>query len=185
MRIAVFGGSFNPPHLGHQVLCLMLLETCAVDALWLVPTYKHVFGKELVAFEDRVRCCEAMLQPFGERAQVVKVEQELALAGHSEEGSRMLDTLEALSEKHPDTNFRLVIGADILGETDKWHRFDEVAQLAPPIVFKRKGYPGGELWAPPEISSSDIRQRLKRGESIEKLVPRAVLECIQNRGLYQ
>ncbi|MBL4634971.1 MAG: nicotinate-nicotinamide nucleotide adenylyltransferase [Kofleriaceae bacterium] len=185
MNVGIFGGSFNPPHLGHQVLCLMLLETCEIDELWVIPTYQHVFGKDLAPYEARRRCCEEMLAPLGERCRVVEIEKELSLAGESEHGSRMLDTLKALSQQHTRAQFRLVIGADILSETDKWHRFDEVSRIAPPIVFQRYGYPGGQLVAPPEISSSDIRDRLARGEPVDSLVPRRVIEVMERERMYQ
>jgi len=184
MRVAIFGGSFNPPHLGHQVLCLMVLETCEIDELWVVPTYSHVFGKDLAPFTQRVECCREMLLPLGPKTKVLEIEKELALAGQSENGSRMLNTLEALTGRYPDAGCRLVIGADILAERDKWYRFEEVARLAPPIVFKRHGFAGGDLAAPPDISSREIRGRIARQEAVRELVPRRVLRVIERLSMY-
>lgn len=177
--IAIFGGSFNPPHIGHQSLCLMLLEACDVDEVWVVPTFRHYFGKELASFEDRVEMCRSMVRPLGERVRISLIESEL-----EEPRGRMLDTLRALGELHPDNRFRLVIGADILQETDRWHAWDEVAALAPPLVFGRHGYPGGEMPAPPEVSSTKIRERLRRGESALPWIPKSVQRIITERGLY-
>lgn len=185
MRVAVFGGSFNPPHLGHQVLCLMLLETCPIDEVWLVPTYKHYFGKTLVDFTQRVQLCEKLVTPFAGRAKVCTVEQELAATAGDSHKSRMLDTLEALSETHPQTQFRLVIGADILEETHKWYRWDDVARLAPPLVFQRHGFVGGTLPAPPDISSRAIRSQLACGEPVSDVLPKQVLHLVEKEGLYQ
>jgi len=179
-RVAIFGGSFNPPHLGHQALCLMLLETCPVDEVWLVPTFRHYFGKALAGFEDRVALCEQLIAPLGKRARISRVESELP----NPQG-RMLDTLQALSSAHPAHAFRLVIGADILLETDRWHAWNEIVKLAPPIVFQRHGYDGGDLPAPPDVSSTQIRERLARGESAVPLIPRSVQEVIGARGLYR
>ena len=178
-RIAVFGGSFNPPHIGHQSLCLMLLEACEIDEVWVVPTYQHYFGKELVEFEDRVAMCECMIAPLGTRAQVSRVESEI-------EGSqgRMLDTLETLASRHPEHQYRLVVGADILLETGSWHAWDNVVALAPPLVFRRRGYAGGEMPAPPDVSSTKIRAQLKRGESAVPWIPKTVQRVIEERGLY-
>ncbi len=179
-RIAIFGGSFNPPHVGHQALCLMLLETCEVDEVWLVPTYRHYFGKQLAAFHQRVALCERLVAPLGTRAKISEVERELP-----DSQGRMLDTLAALRERHSEHEFRLVIGADILLETDRWHAWDEVVAMAPPIVFKRHGYEGGELPAPPDVSSTAIRSSLVRGESAVPLIPIAVQAHISEHKLYR
>ncbi len=58
MRVAVFGGSFNPPHVAHQFVALYVLETAGVDELWLVPCAKHTFEKLLAPFSHRLRMCE-------------------------------------------------------------------------------------------------------------------------------
>jgi nicotinate-nucleotide adenylyltransferase len=103
--------------------------------------------------------------------------------------SRTLHTLEHLAAAHPGVSFRLVIGADILAETDKWHRWDDVVALAPPIVIGRTGYAlPGALVCPiemPAVSSTEIRERLARGEDVMPLLPRAVLGYIAERGLYR
>lgn len=179
-RVGIFGGSFNPPHLGHQALCLMLLEACEIDELWLVPTYRHYFGKELADYDHRVVMCERLIAPLGERACVSQVEKQL-----SADKSRMLDTLQELHKRHSQIDFRLVVGADILQETDRWYRWDEVAALAPPLVFGRHGYEGGELPAPPDISSTRIRELLAQGETALPMVPRSVQEYIDAEDLYR
>ncbi len=184
MKVAVFGGSFNPPHFGHQVLCLLLLETGLVDQIWLVPTYKHYFGKALANYEARVRLCKELIAPFGNKAAVDTIERELSTTEKGQEGSRMFDTLQALQEKHRGVQFHLVVGADILLETDKWYRWPEIEALAPPIVVQRRGYEGGVLPAPPEISSSAIRDRLSRGEAVDAWVPERVLKSILAGKLY-
>src|SRR5207247_5501171 len=56
-RIALFGGSFNPPHIGHQMACLYVLETSSCKELWMVPTFRHPFDKALAPFEDRFEMC--------------------------------------------------------------------------------------------------------------------------------
>ena len=178
-RIAIFGGSFNPPHVGHQSLCLMLLETCEVDEVWVVPTYLHYFGKDLADYEARVAMCECMIEPLGTRARISQVESEL----QKPEG-RMLDTLAELTARHPEHQFRLVIGADILQETERWHAWDEIVVIAPPLVFRRRGFPGGVLPAPPDVSSTKIRETLQRGESAVPWIPKTVQGVIESRGLY-
>jgi hypothetical protein len=110
--IALFGGSFNPPHVAHQLSALWVLETRAVDELWFAPVFSHVFSKPLADFEHRVAMCELAIAPLGPRARVCRAEAELAQhAGFV--GSRTLDLIDHLERTHPGAHFRLTIGADI------------------------------------------------------------------------
>ena len=177
--VGIFGGSFNPPHVAHQMVCLYVLETCEVDEIWAMPTYRHAFAKDLAGFEDRCRMCELAFLVLGERVRVSRLEGELARPV-----SRTLDTLEALSAHHADIRFRVIIGADILTETHKWHRWEDIVAMAPPIVVGRAGQ-GGAGVEMPAISSTEIRRRLASGESVQPLVPRRVTDYIAERGLYR
>ncbi|MCA9676839.1 MAG: nicotinate (nicotinamide) nucleotide adenylyltransferase [Kofleriaceae bacterium] len=187
--IALFGGSFNPPHVAHQMVALFVLETAGVDELWLLPTWKHPFAKHLVDFDHRVAMCERAAAALGPRCRVSRIEAELA-ARPDFVASRTLDTIAALRHRHPDDRFHLVIGADILAETDKWYRWDDVVRAAPPIVVGRGGHaaPPGAIVAGiemPEVSSTEVRARLARGESALPLVPRAVMGYIAEHQLYR
>jgi nicotinate-nucleotide adenylyltransferase len=180
--VALFGGSFNPPHLAHQMACLVVLETEAVDQLWMVPTYRHAFGKPLAPFDDRVAMCRLATAPFGARVEVCTIERELP-----GEESRTFRTVSALCERFPALAFRLVVGADILAERSSWYRWDDLCALAPLIVVGRSGAAGSpdggvEL---PAISSTEVRARVARGESAVPLVPRSVMDYIDQRGLYR
>lgn len=179
MNVAIFGGSFNPPHVGHVLAIAYVLSTAEVERLVVVPAHKHPFGKPLAPFDDRVRMCELATSPFPS-ASVSRVEEKL--------DGLTLHTLEALRAEHPDWNLRLVMGADILLEADKWFRFDEVRRLAPPIVLGRAGISGTTAPPPllPEISSTRVRELLvaKAWSELAPLVPRAVIEHIRARGLY-
>ena len=180
--VAIFGGSFNPPHLAHQMVCLVALETAAVDEVWMLPTYRHAFGKELAPFDDRVEMCRIAARAFGGRVLVDPIERELG--GES----RTLHTLTALSTRHPGTAFRLLVGEDILAEKHLWYRWDDVVALAPPLVVGRTGAPQAETDAGfdlPAISSTDVRARIARGASPVPLVSRAVSDYIAGRGLYR
>jgi nicotinate-nucleotide adenylyltransferase len=100
--------------------------------------------------------------------------------------SRTLDTLEALTEDFPEASFRLLVGADILKETEHWHRWDRITEIAPPIVVGRGGYdaPRPDTVVLPEVSSTDLRDRLGEGRSVAGLVPHAVDEYIHAHRLY-
>lgn len=178
--VALYGGSFNPPHVAHQMACLFVLETHEVDALWVIPTFRHPFNKELEQFEHRLRMCELAFAPLGPRVTVSRIEEEL-----DRPASRTLETIEGLRARQAGVDFRLVVGADILAELDKWYRWDEIERLAPPIVIGRRGYPGPDELELPEVSSTEVRARLSRGESALPLVPRAVMNYIAKHGLYR
>ncbi|HEY1555221.1 MAG TPA: nicotinate-nicotinamide nucleotide adenylyltransferase [Kofleriaceae bacterium] len=179
--VALFGGSFNPPHVAHQLVALYVLETQPIDELWLVPTFAHAFGKELAAYDQRVAMCELAAAPLGARVRVSRAEQELA-ANPDFVASRTLDLIEHL--ERPGVQFRLVVGSDILGETAQWHRWDEIARRAPPIVVSRPGRPGGTGVAI-DVSSTRVRELLAaRDPAVSALVPRAVLSYIAGHGLY-
>src|SRR5215831_15637256 len=137
MRVALFGGSFNPPHVAHQLVGLYVLETAAVDELWFVPAFEHAFGKPLAAFDDRLAMCELAAAALGPRARVSDVERNI--------GGRSLTlrTVRRLAELHPDHAFSLVIGSDLAGDVASWYRGDELARTIPFVVVGRAGRAGG------------------------------------------
>jgi nicotinate-nucleotide adenylyltransferase len=188
-RIALFGGSFNPPHVAHQLAALYVLETQPVDELWFVPTYAHPFGKPLVGYEDRVAMCELACAPLGARVQVSRAEHELARRPGFV-ASRTLDLVAMLATRHPDVSWRLVVGTDILGETHKWYRWDELVERAPLIVIGRAGYPlpPGSVetgLVMPEISSTRVRELVAaRSEAVAALLPASVVRYIASHALY-
>jgi nicotinate-nucleotide adenylyltransferase len=187
-RVALFGGSFNPPHVAHQLVALYVLETQPVDELWFVPTYAHPFGKPLVAYEHRIAMCELAAAPLGPRARASRAEAELAerpgfVASHT------LDLVDYLAAQ--GHQLRLVVGADILGDAAKWHRWDDVVARAPLIVVGRAGHPLplGSVVATevtmPEISATRVRDLLAHGASdVTGLVPGGVLRYIAQHHLY-
>jgi nicotinate-nucleotide adenylyltransferase len=179
MNVAIFGGSFNPPHASHVLAIAYVLATTDVERLVVVPAYKHPFAKSLEPFEERVRMCELATAIFPS-VSVSRIERDL--------DGLTLHTLEAMQRENPDWKMRLVMGADILLEADKWFRFDDVKKLAPPIVLGRAGVTGTTAPAPllPEISSTRVRELLadKDWDALAPLVPRAVIEHIRAKNLY-
>jgi nicotinate-nucleotide adenylyltransferase len=186
-RVALFGGSFNPPHVAHQLVGLYVLETQPVDELWFVPTYAHPFGKQLADYEHRIAMCELAAAALGPRARVSRAEAELA-ERPGFVASRTLDLVELIAAQ--GHALRLVVGADILGEAEHWYRWDDVIAAAPLIVIGRAGHPlpagsvATELTMP-ELSATHVRDLLARGSSdAAGLVPRNVLRYIAQHHLY-
>src|SRR5215471_13767712 len=181
-RVALFGGSFNPPHVGHVLAVVYALSTQPIDRVLVVPVYQHPFAKELAPFEDRLEMCRLALG-WVPGVDVSALERELG--GES----RTLRTVEELARRNPGWTLRLLIGADVLTEAPKWHRFDRIAELAPPIVLGRVGATAEGATPPmlPAISSTDIREAIAQGRTaaIRDWLPRGVMELIVERGLYR
>lgn len=176
MRVAVYGGSFNPPHVGHAMVAAWLGWTEQVDAVWLLPTAAHAFGKPLPPFAERVAWCEALASAVGSFVSVCGVEAELPAPSYT------IDTLTHLAQRHPEHRFRLVVGADVLPQTPRWKAWDAIAARFDPIVVGRGGYPpidGAPTF--PEVSSTDVRSRLAAGQPIDGLVPAAVARLLAQR----
>ena len=179
-KIAVFGGSFNPPHLGHMLVAAYVLSAYRIQQLLVVPTYLHPFAKSVAPYDHRVQMCKLTMANI-QRVEVSRIEE--ALGGES----LTLKTLEALQKRYPQSHLRLVIGSDILAETPRWYRFDRVRAIAPPIVLHRQGYGVKDAIGPtfPEISSSKIRRLLAEGLSTEGYLPDSVADYIEQHRLYR
>lgn len=181
LNVAIFGGSFNPPHVAHVLACTLLVCLDDVERIVVVPTFKHPFAKSLAPFDDRVKMCEIAMA-WIPRVEVSRIEEEIG------QESRTLRTLQVLREAHPDWRPRLVIGADILTEAPRWQGFDAIARIAPPIVLGRVGFshPGQQAALLPDVSSTRVRADVARGawSEVEQVVPRQVVAFIRDRGLY-
>lgn len=178
-HVALFGGSFNPPHVGHLMAALFVRATCAVDEVWLVPAFDHPFGKALAPFEDRLRMCALLGADCGPWLKVSRAEAEVGGEG------RTIELLEWLLPRHPDTRFHFVIGSDILADLPKWKAWDRIEAMVNVVVLHRAGYPSERAFGPPivEVSSTAIRQALAEGRRPEGLVPRGVLDYLEARTL--
>jgi len=158
------------------------LATQDIAEVWLLPSYKHPFGKALAPFDDRVRMCELASAPI-RGVHVCAAEAELAQDPLVGKTARIL---EHLVTKHRGLRFSLIIGTDVLTETDKWYRWDRVTELARIIVVGRSGHAAGRENGPilPAVSSSEIRARLRLGGDVGAWVPRRVLQYLNERRLY-
>jgi len=177
----IFGGSFNPPHVAHVLAVAVVLSRFDVARILVVPTHQHPFAKSLAPYDDRVAMCERAMGIFP-NVEVSRVEAELS--GES----LTLRTIEHLRAKHPEYNLRFIMGADLVTESAKWHRWDRVTELAPPIVLGRVGVSYEDAPPPilPAISSTEVRAMIAAGRfaELEALVPRRVLDHVRARGLY-
>ena len=175
-RIALFGGSFNPPHVGHVAIVGWVLACHPVDEVWAVPCFRHAFGKPLAPFDLRARMLHEALAPFGGRAGVCRVEEQLGGV------SRTVDTVAALRAAHPGHAFALVAGADVRAELPQWKEPQRLSTLATWIWLPRRGVdrdPADPPYLFPEISSSEVRARARDGRSLDGWVPAGVQALIE------
>lgn len=188
--LAVFGGSFNPPHLGHALLPGYVLARGDATRVLVAPCADHPLGKSLAPFERRMSWVRQALAHYQD-VEVSPIEAELA---RSREGrpSYTLELLEALAQRYPDERVRLVVGSDILvsGETDRWHRWDRIAAEFEPIVVPRVGWSEPGAAALPDVSSTQVRAQLEAiragGEAAQRartalrqMVPGAVADSLE------
>ncbi|PRP90877.1 Nicotinate-nucleotide adenylyltransferase [Enhygromyxa salina] len=159
--LAVLGGSFNPPHLGHALLPAYLLARGDAARVLVAPCWDHPLGKALAPFERRMSWVRLALAHCDERVEVSAIEAELA----GQRGGRpsyTLELLEALALRYPDQRVRVVVGSDITrsGETERWHRWERIVERFDPIVVPRAGWSEDGAAALPEVSSTAVRAQL-------------------------
>jgi nicotinate-nucleotide adenylyltransferase len=147
----------------------------------IVPAYRHPFDKLLAPYANRVEMCQLAL---GKLPQVEVSTLERELGGRSV----TLRTLEALRKRLPNAKLRLVIGSDLLSETDSWHAFDRVRSLAQPLVVPRAGHDAPEdteLPEQPNFSSTEARERLRDGRSTHDLLDPVIAAYCRAHALYR
>lgn len=192
MRVALFGGSFNPPHVGHVLAAAYVACTQPIDLVLVVPVFEHALGKRLAPFEHRMEMARLAFDGLS-TVRVSTIEQTLGAP------SRTLRTVLALKAEHPDWELRLMVGSDILGELSQWHAYAEIERLAPPLIVTRAGVetrpaaPGDAAPPPamlPDVSSTHVRSLLAAREDaavareLTALVPRKVIDYVAAHGLY-
>ena len=185
MKIGIFGGTFDPPHLSHTLACLYILETTDIKKILVVPCYEHPFGKPSVDYDHRVNMCRLAMRPLQDKVEVSTIE------GARGGPSYTIDTVKDLKECYPDDNLVLIIGSDILKETDEWKDFGELKQLVeifilPRIICEDKPIElATDKFYLPHISSTTIRERLKQGKPVDHFLARSVCDYIKINQLYK
>ena len=180
IRTGIFGGSFNPIHNGHISLARQLREKAGLDEVWLMVSPQNPLKATADLLDDESRMEMARLAVAGKKG-IIASDYEM----HLPKPSYTWNTLQALKQDYPDREFVLMIGGDNWALFDKWFRADDIRNEFQIIVYPRRGCEGGidglELI---DISSTEIRERIKAGKSIKQLVPKAVAEYINLHKLY-
>lgn len=194
MEVGIYGGTFNPVHLGHIHLLRAVMETGWLDELLVMPdrTPPHKEAPGLIDGEKRAEMLSLALEGMkGVRLSRLELE--------SEGKSYTYLTLRRMKELFPNDRFSLIMGADMLLSFDKWRRWEEILENASLIAaardegeYERLLEKAAQLGktrvlkiTPLPISSTDVRLAVKQGRSLSGLVPEAVEAYIRQNRLYQ
>ncbi|MDP1722335.1 MAG: nicotinate (nicotinamide) nucleotide adenylyltransferase [Candidatus Gottesmanbacteria bacterium] len=186
MRIGIFGGVFNPPHLGHLMIARQVLDFTDIEEIWFLPNYGQHPPKPHVA-------------PVADRLAMTKYLKMSGTVVSTLEIDRKLDgnTINLLPHLPPKHSYTFIMGADWLpGFTTKWSHWEELLNQIPFLIFPRGGYANAPLYKNmtllehtslmiSNISSTKIRERARQGLSIDAFVPPAVATYIKKHGLYR
>lgn len=191
---AIFGGTFNPPHIGHYQMLSALEESPDIEEIWLMPDRipPHKVCDFLACDEDRIEMCRLLASDFPKTR--------LCLAEFEREGkSYTYDTVTEFLKKYPQKDFTFVCGGDMLISFDKWYRYEELLKMLPFTVFRRTDTDNAEFDRKADlfsamgmkitvmseiitaVSSSFVRNNFDKARA---LVPEKIYEYIKAGGIY-
>ena len=175
IRTGIFGGSFNPIHKGHIILARQLKKQAALDEVWLMVSPQNPLKQHTDLLDDVARMEMARKAVEGEEG-IMACDYEM----HLPKPSYTWNTLQALSRDYLDREFVLMIGGDNWKLFDRWYHAEDIRQHFEIVVYTRTPGDPGFI----DISSTEIRRRIRGGLSFEDLVPTAVADIIKEKGYY-
>lgn len=188
-RIGLFGGSFDPVHIGHLLVAQAAAEELGLDRLFFIPAAQSPFKPTLSPATPQLRVRMLRMALAGQTWCEVD-DQELQRGGVS----YTIDTVREYQARHPEAELFYLIGADHVPTLPKWREAEQLARAVEFVVIPRPGEVPAELpepyrvrvlggW-PLKVSSSQIRARVGEGLRIDHLVPGGVAEVVREAGLY-
>jgi nicotinate-nucleotide adenylyltransferase len=182
------GGTFDPIHCGHLIMAESVMHSVQADGMLFVPAATHPFksNAQLSDFSDRVAMTRMAIED----------NRRFLLEMPPENSAYTIDLVDYLQNKYSQTKLFLAVGSDIIDEFHGWRKFEEIEQRIRIVIAARPGFRirrrsdnilGGAEWImipQYDISSSDIRKRVERHQSITYMVPEAVEQFIYEKGLY-
>lgn len=199
MRIGIFGGTFDPPHAGHKKYADEVRNKLSLDNLIVIPTAAppHKKKKTSTTAEDRLNMLRLL---FEKDSGVLVSDMEIARGGRS----YTFETVTLLREQYPDDELIFILGSDMLLSFHTWKNPDVILEKVKICAVTRDGeiskkmlgeyaekhFPGKKErfiicdFEPIEISSTEIREKVKNGLSVEGLVDAQVMEYIKEKELY-
>lgn len=146
--IGIIGGSFDPPHLGHQLLAMTALATKKLDQILIIPCAFHPIKTCLSKFEHRIAMCKLAFSHF-RNVSISEIEEELPRPNYT------FQTLELIHRIYPKKKIFLIIGSDLACNMNDWKKIDRIKQLATFLIFDRQN-----LY--PQAKSRLIREQIRR-----------------------
>ncbi len=184
-RLGIFGGSFDPVHVGHLAIALAALQTVPLDEVLFVPARRSPLKEQgpVASEEDRYAM---LVRAIGDEPRFGLSRIELDRDGPSY-------TVETLEELKEQGELFLIVGSDALAELPRWRSPERIRELATVLVARRPGVPdpdpssGARVFDAPclDISARELRARASRGLSLRYLVPDGVWQHIEHHGLYR
>ncbi len=135
--IGLFGGSFNPPHLGHRQVAQELLERGIVDEIWFLPCKNHAFGKILATDAQRLTALEKLILSLPKKTRT-KSRVEAYEISQAEKLSISYQTLCHLQQENPAFIFKFIIGSDQVRDFPQWHFYQDLLKQFAVLVYPRK-----------------------------------------------
>lgn len=188
MKIGILGGTFNPIHIGHLILAEEAREKLKLGKIIFVPASfpPHKENSDIASAGDRL----AMLK------KAVKGNKNFSVSSiEIKRGGRSytIDTIREFKKMYPDDELYFIIGSDLLKYLEDWKDLDEITKLVKFITVTRPGYPLEKMPSyiktmairAVDVSAFEIRQCIKENKSFRYLVPDAVLNYINKKGLYR
>ncbi|WP_141431444.1 nicotinate-nucleotide adenylyltransferase [Bacillus sp. 03113] len=186
-KVGILGGTFDPPHVGHLIIANEVLHSLSLDEIWFMPNQEppHKQKTTCITNQNRLDMLDIAISnhPYF-KIQTIEMERE----GRS----YTYDTMKILTERFPKIEFYFIIGADMIEYLPKWYKIQELMELVhfvgvnrPLYNHETKNYSITYVEVPEiNISSNNIRDRLKEGQSIRYLVPDSVKSYIEENQLY-
>ncbi|MBP9995897.1 MAG: nicotinate-nucleotide adenylyltransferase [Lachnospiraceae bacterium] len=198
-RIGILGGTFNPIHIGHLLLAQTAYDDFKLDKVMFIPTGISYFKNNQVILDKEIRY-QMVNDAISDNPAFISSSVEIDRPGNT----YTVDTLHELHKQYSDTDFYLIIGADSLCQIDQWKDFEEIFKLATILVAVRDDTDKEKLKdisqkltenysakieimesANIEISSSNIRERIRTDKSIKYMVSDATYKYIEANNLYK
>jgi nicotinate-nucleotide adenylyltransferase len=190
MRLGIFGGTFDPPHVGHLIVAEDVAAALDLDEIIFIPTGSHPLKGDKVEAPAELRL-EMVREATAGSARFVVDDREVRRMGRS----YTIDTITEVGAENPGAELYLLVGSDILSEIHRWHRVLEIAERARIVVMSRVDVPEVELGVDVKItrvnvthvaiSSSEIRERVRSNRPVRYLVPDRVYRIIREHSLYE
>lgn len=171
----IFGGSFNPIHNGHIALAKAALQQCGLDEVWLMVSPQNPLKQQADLLDDRLRYEMAQKALEGEEG-IKACDYEF----HLPKPSYTWNTLQHLSKDYPDREFVLLIGGDNWAHFERWRHWKDILRHYDVVVYPRDQYAGTIDVPLIDVSSTEIRLRVRQGEHIEGLMPDAIIPLVQH-----